>query len=178
MLFWFLYLTFHIQSISKSYWLYLQNTSRIWLFLIPPPLLPHWSKLPSFIWIIAMTSQLVLSSLGPVITSCSVIFSARCSTFQWLPVQSLPSFSLAVSQISLPTTLHLTHSAPETLTLLFKQPRDLSTWGPLCLLFPVLYHSMVSLGFSLTFSLDSKSCLLSETFQGILIYNFKFAFMV
>lgn len=160
-LFWFLCLTFYIQSVSKLCWAYLQNIYRIWSFLtilvqnnrLISGLLqwpPIWSYLLILLW-----------ALLP-----SVIFSENVTpslfrTFQWLPVQSLPSSSVA-SPISFLTNLPLTPTLG-TLTF-FKCSRDLSTWRPLCLLFPLPYCPMVSPGLVLTLSLDIKSHFLSETF--------------
>lgn len=147
---------------------------------------PPWSQTTIFHldYCTAKTSQLVLSALAPVniIMQCHLLrwCHSLLRTFQWIPVQSLPSSSVSHSfPISFPTTLPLTESTLGPLTLLFlKHSRDLSTSGLLCLLFPLPHHPMVSPGLVLTLSLDIKSHLLRETFHGLLIYNFKSALVV
>lgn len=95
--------------------------------------------------------QLVLSALAPGIIFMQPFFSVPCSELSMTSFQSLPSFSSVVSQISCPTTLSHTQSTLDTLALLFlKISIDLSTSGPLCFLFPLPYHPMVSLGLVLT----------------------------
>lgn len=163
-LFWFLCLSPILHPICQQIMLglpskYIQN------LIISHHLGP---KQPSYIWTSAMTSQRSCLLILLWALLCSVIFSDNVTpsllrNFQWLPVQSLPSSSVA-SPISFLTTLPLTHTLG-TLPLLFlKCSRDLSTWGPLCLLCPLPYCPMVSPGLVLTLSLDIKSHFLSETF--------------
>lgn len=132
-------------------------------------------KLPSFISTTAMTSSQSCLLL-PRDHFHAVIFSVPCSELSMTSFPKSASFSSVDSQISFPTTLSHTHSALDTLALLFlKISMDLSTSGPLCFLFPLPYHLMVSLGLVSHFL---ESCLLRETFHSILIYNFKFAIVV
>ena len=98
----------------------------------------------------------VLSALAPGSFSCSLFLSSLLRSFNDFLSKVCPlscqSFLKSHFPLLFPTlTL-------DTLALLFlKISIDLSTSGPLCFLFPLPYHPMVSLGLVLTLSLELPS---------------------
>lgn len=120
-LFWFVWLTFCIQSGSKLCWLNLQNIPRIWPFpttLVqknylssgPCPRLPNWSCLLLPLWTYdAVSSSQIMSLLAQ---NLSMTFCPKSALIIELPLQLIYQYSSSHpfysggTDLALPKTLH------------------------------------------------------------------------